>query len=381
MGQCLSYGMVGGGEGAFIGEVHRAAIRLDGLARLDAACFSRKIDVSRATGSRLGIDSRRIYASFEEMAEREAEREDGIDFVVVAAPNYLHYAASRAFLERGIHVVCEKPLCFEPSEAEELVALSAKRDLLFCVNYTYSGYPAVKEIREQIRTGAIGDIRFVNAEYASDWLASVGVEASNPHAAWRMDGATSGKSNCVGDIGSHIEHLVAYTTGLRVTSLCARLDRLVAGRELDDNASILVEYSGGAKGLYWSSQVAAGSDNGLRLRVFGSKGGIEWRQEDPNYFRLDILGQPSQTWSRGRDAFHPYARSLSRLPAGHPEGYLEAEANILRNFARSLAARTSGKEPSPDDLDFPGAREGLDGVRFIDACVESSRRGVVWISY
>jgi len=267
----MTYGMLGGGSGAFIGEVHRKAIALDGSARLAAACFSRDHVASRKTGQSLGLADDRVYPSFETMAARESDREGGIDFVVVALPNHLHYAACRAFLDAGIHVVCEKPLCFSRAEAEDLGRRAKDRGLLFCVNHTYTGYPAVKEIRELIHSGAIGDIRFVNAEYASDWLAAKGVEEANPQARWRMDPATAGKSNCLADIGTHVEDLVSYATGLRISRLLARLDTLVEGRALDDNAAVLLDYEGGAKGFYWSSQVAIGRDNGLRLRVFGSR--------------------------------------------------------------------------------------------------------------
>ncbi len=376
----MTYGMVGGGQGAFIGDVHRRAIALDGLASIAAGCFSRDAANTRATGQQLGIAPDRLYTSYAEMAKAEAARPDGIDFVVIVTPNDTHYAACKAFLEAGIPVVCDKPLCFEVEEARQLSALAKAKSLLFCVTYTYTGYPAVKEIREQVKAGALGTLRFIQAEYAQEWLATAAEQGDNRQAAWRTDPKRAGKSNVVGDIGSHIENLVSYTTGLRIRSLCARLDTFVDGRALDDNASILVEYDGGAKGLYWSSQIAVGSDNGLRLRIFGSTGAIDWSQENPNYFTLSRLGQPAQRWSRGRDGFHPRAQAYSRIPSGHPEGYFEAFANLYKTFILALAKIGAGGAPSEAELDFPTVEAGIDGVAFIDKCVESSQAGTRWVT-
>ena len=298
---------------------------------------------------------------------------------VVVTPNAFHHPAAKAFLSRGIHVVCDKPLVFEVKEAEELRALARAKDLLFCVTYTYTGYPAVKHAREMIRRGDIGPIRFVNAEYPQEWLTTPLEKDGQKQAAWRADPALTGKSNCVGDIGSHVENMVRYTTGLEITRLCARLDTFVAGRQLDDNASILVEYQGGAKGLYWSSQIAVGYDNGLRIRIFGATGSIQWSQENPNYLTVSRLGQPTEVLSRGRDAFAPHAQSYSRLPSGHPEGYFEAFANLYRTFTAALARRKAGATLGEKDLDFPGVEDGISGVRFIGKCVESSQQGAVWV--
>ncbi len=378
-GSVLHYGMVGGGQGAFIGDVHRKAIALDGLARLTAGCFSRDLANTKATGAALGVSADRLYTSYAEMAQAESRRTDGIDFVVIVTPNDTHYQACKAFLQNGISVVCDKPLCFEVAEARELGALAQAKNLLFGVTYTYTGYPAVKQIRELVKSGALGALRFVNAEYPQEWLATPAEQGDNRQAAWRTDPRRAGKSNCVGDIGSHIENLVSYTTGLRIQSLCARLDTFVEGRVLDDNASILVEYGGGAKGLYWSSQIAVGRDNGLRLRIFGSEGAIEWAQETPNTFTLSRLGQPTQQWSRGRDGFHPQAQRYSRIPSGHPEGYFEAFANLYKTFIVALSQVKAGVHPSEADLDFPSVQAGIDGVAFINKCVESSQAGAVWV--
>jgi predicted dehydrogenase len=380
-GAKLRYGMVGGGQGAFIGDVHRKSIALDGMAELAAGCFSRSPENTAATGKALGVTPDRCYKTFEEMAELEARQSDKIDFAVIVTPNNTHYAAAKAFLSRGIHVVCDKPLTWEVAEAQELAELAQKNKLLFGVTYSYTGYPAVKQIREMIRKGEIGEIRFVNAEYPQEWLATPAEKGDNKQAKWRADPAVSGKSNCVGDIGSHIENMAAYMTGLKIKSVCARLDKIVEGRVLDDNASIMVEYEGGAKGLYWSSQIAVGYDNGLRVRIFGSKGTIQWSQELPNYFELFKLGQPCEQWSRGRDSFYPHAQSYSRIPSGHPEGYFEALANIYKTYMGALAKLKAGQTPGEADMDFPGVEMGIDGVRFINKCVESSGKGAVWVQY
>jgi len=376
----LKYGMVGGGPDAFIGEIHRAAIRMDNLASLVAGSFSRDRQKAQRFGGELGLDSNRVYGSYDEMAQKEASRPDGIDFVVVVTPNVSHYSICKAFLQHGIHVVCDKPMTLEYDQAKELADLADAEGLLFCVTYTYTGYPAVKQIRQMVLGGEIGDIRFVNAEYAQEWLATRSEDEGNRQAAWRTDPAYSGKSNCVGDIGSHVENMVSTMTGLEISRLCARLDTFVAGRRLDDNATIMVEYEGGAKGIYWTSQIAIGSDNGFRVRIIGSEGTIDWCQEDPDHFRLAKLGQSVQTWSRGRDAFYAQAQSYSRLPAGHPEGVYEAFANIYKAFISALARKLAGETLSESDYDFPSARQGAQGVRFVDACVESSSKGAAWVN-
>ncbi len=369
----LKYGMVGGGPDAFIGEIHRAAIRMDNLASLVAGSFSRDRQKAQRFGGELGLDSNRVYSSYDEMAQKEASRPDGIDFVVVVTPNVSHYSICKVFLQHGIHVVCDKPMTLEYDQAKELADLADAKGLLFCVTYTYTGYPAVKQIRQMVLRGEIGDIRFVNAEYAQEWLATRSEEEGNRQAAWRTDPAYSGKSNCVGDIGSHVENMVSTMTGLEISRLSARLDTFVAGRRLDDNATIMVEYEGGAKGIYWTSQIAIGSDNGLRVRIIGSEGTIDWCQEDPDHFQLAKLGQSMQTWSRGRDAFYAQGQSFSRLPAGHPEGVYEAFANIYKAFISALARKLAGEKVSESDYDFPSARQGAQGVRFVDICVESSK--------
>jgi predicted dehydrogenase len=377
----LTYGMVGGGEGAFIGEVHRKSIAMDGKAELVAGCFSRDHQNTLHTGKILGLDEDRLYASFEEMMPAEGQRKDKIDFVVIVTPNSSHFTIAKSAMENGIHVVCDKPLTCNSGDAEELARLSAEKDLLFCVTYTYTGYPMVKHLREMVANGELGDIRFVNAEYPQEWLSTFLEESGNKQAAWRTDPALTGASNRVGDIGSHIANMVSYLTGLKIRSLCARLDTFVEGRTLDDNASIMVEYDGGAKGLYWSSQIAVGNDNGLRVRIYGSDGSVQWCQENPNYAEVCYLNKPKVILSRGRDDMYPHAQGYSRIPAGHPEGYFEAFANIYATFCDALAKKQAGEALKAGEMDYPGADEGVRGVKFIEKCVESSKNGAIWINF
>lgn len=377
----LSYGMIGGGQGAFIGDVHRKSIAMDGKADLAAGCFSQDFENTLKTGENLGMDRERLYRSFQQMAETEAKRADKIDFIVIVTPNSSHFPIAEAALQNGIHVVCDKPLTTESHDAEKLSQLASQNDLLFCVTYTYTGYPVVKHVREMIKNGDLGIIRFVNAEYPQDWLATPLERTGQKQSAWRNDPKITGISNCVGDIGSHIENMVSYMTGLKIQSLCARLDTFVEGRKLDDNASIMVNYEGGAKGLYWSSQIAVGHDNGLRVRIYGTEGSLEWSQENPNYLKISYLDKPTEVISRGRDTLYPQAQRYSRVPPGHPEGYFEAFANIYSTFISALSKKISGEALSEDDLDFPGVQDGIQGVKYIERCVESSQKGAVWIDF
>ena len=378
----LTYGMVGGGQGAFIGDVHRRAIALEPNTELVAAVFSRDYENNLQTGRELLMDESRLYRDYKEMAAQERGREDGIDFVVIVTPNVSHFEIAKTFLEAGIHVVCDKPLTTELGDAEELGRLVEKSGLLFGVTYTYTGYPIVKKAREMVRSGALGRIRFVNAEYPQEWLATrAESQEGNRQASWRTDPTQSGKSNCVGDIGTHVENMVSYVTGLEIESLSARLDSFVEGRQLDDNATIMVNYRGGTTGLYWSSQIAIGTDNGLRIRVFGEKGSIEFFQEDPNYLRVATLDAPVQILSRGRDDIGERGGSLVRIPAGHPEGYFEAFANIYRTFTGALRKTLAGEPLTDADRDFPGVEDGIQGVRFVTRVVESSQQKSAWVDF
>ena len=376
----LSYGMVGGGQGAFIGDVHRKAIAMDGKAEIVSGCFSQSYDNTLATGDSLGLPKERLYRTFDEMIRAEAKRRDRPDFIVVVTTNNAHYPAAKLALENGFPVVCEKPLATSSKDAAELARLSKEKSLMFCVTYAYSGYPMVKNRRDMIAAGEIGEIRFVNAEYPQEWLATKLEDTGQKQALSRTDPKVAGISNCVADIGSHIEFMTAYMTGLRIESLCARLDHFGAGRPLEDNATIMVNYKGGAKGVYWSSQIAIGHDNALRLRLYGTKGAVEWFQEFPNNARVSFLDRPTGTISRGRDPMSPRAQGLSRIPSGHPEGYFEAFANLYSTFIPALAKKVRGEPLAADDLDFPGVDEGVRGVRYIEKCVESSAKGAIWVN-
>jgi predicted dehydrogenase len=376
----LRYGMIGGGQGAFIGDVHRKSIAMDGQAEIVCGAFSQSYDNTLATGGSLGLPKERLYRTFEEMVRAEARRPDKPDFISIVTPNSTHYPAAKLALEHGFPVVCEKPLATTGRDALDLACLVRESGLLFCVTYAYSGYPIVKHLRDLIASGEIGEIRFVNGEYPQEWLATKLESTGQKQAAWRTDPKLAGASNCVGDIGSHIEYMAAYMTGLEIGSLCARLDHFGPDRPLDDNATIMVDFKSGARGVYWSSQIAAGHDNALRLRIYGTKGAVEWFQETPNTARISYLDRPTWTLSRGRDPMSDRARSLSRLPSGHPEGYFECFANVYSAFIAALAKKLRGEKLAPADLDFPGVDDGVRGVRYIEKCVESSAKGAIWVT-
>jgi len=375
----LKYGMVGGGSGSFIGGVHRKAAVFDNKACLVAGCFSRDYQNTKNTGKSLGLTEDRLYETYEEMAEQEAQREDPIDFVSIVTPNHLHYDVAKKFLEAGINVVCDKPLTFTYQEAEELDKLATENELLFCVTYTYTGYPMVKHAREVVKRGDIGDIRVVIGEYSQDWLATLAEKEGNKQAAWRTDPKKAGRANCVGDIGSHLENMVSYITELEIDSLCANLDHFGKGRELDDNAEILVKYKGGATGVYWCSQVAVGHDNDLKVRIYGTNGSIEWHQEEPNKLKISYLDKPTEILSRGRDELYPLANELPRIPAGHPEGYFVAFSNIYTSFEETLLDKKSGTAYQDLNIKFPTAREGAQGVKFINKTVDSDEANSTWV--
>ncbi len=377
----LHYGMVGGGKGAFIGNIHRQAIGLDNLAKLVAGSFSHDFNNTLEIGTELGIPRERLYSTYLEMAQKESTLKDRIDFVSIVTPNSLHYPIAKAFLNAGINVVCEKPLTLKESEARELNDLARKNKLLFAVTYVYTGYPSVKQAREMVKRGDLGDIRFINAEYPQDWLLKQFESDGYRLKSWRANPSVAGISNCVGDIGTHIEYLVSYITGLKIKSLCARLDTFIEGHALDDNATIMLEFEGGAKGVYWTSQTAIGCDNGLKIRIFGTKASLRWSQENPNYLIVSKLNAPTEILSRGRDNFYQNAQAFSRIPAGHPEGYIEAFANIYKAFTDALLKKSLGDIISEEELDFPNAGEGANGVRFVEKCVESSNKGAIWVEF
>ena len=375
----LKFGMVGGGQGAFIGDVHRKAATLDALAALKAGCFSRNFENTLATGALWNIAPDRLYRTYGEMAQNEAAREDGIDFVIIVTPNNMHYPTAKAFLENGIHVVCDKPLALTSKQGEELKALAEKQDLLFCVTYEYIGFPMVRQMREMIQHGDIGAIRVVSGRYIQGWLATELEADGQKQASWRCDPAQSGIANATGDIGTHLENLISYTTGLRIQSLCANLRPVGEHRKLDNEAEILVRYEGGATGLMWASQVAIGRDNDLRIIICGEKGTIEWEQENPNYLRVDMLGEPTRVMSRGNGYFYPVVNAMSRIPSGHVEGHFTAFGNIYKAFCLALSGKLSGKDAP--DLYYPGVDAGIEGNIFVEKCVESTERGAVWVDF
>lgn len=381
MRKSVNYGVVGASLSSFIGNVHRIAAQFGGNAFLVAGCFSTKEADNKEAGEFYRIDTDRVYADYKAMAEGEAAREDKIDFVVISTPNNTHYAASKAFLEKGFNVLCEKPLCFTVEQAEELEELAAKQDLLFCVNYSYSGNVMVKEARELVKKGVIGEIINVNAEYFQEYLVDdIGKseEKMVKLSSWRKDPDLAGSSNCVGDIGSHIEHTVSYITGLKLKKVAAVLDYF--GQPLDLNANILVEFENGAHGVYSSSQVCVGHMNGLVVRIFGTEGAIEWVQENPNILSVTLKGQPTQIYNRGMGYISERAASVSRIPSGHPEGYYESFANVYRAYIGAVIKRINGEELKEADIDFPTVHDGVAGVRFIAATIKSNKEGNGWVN-
>ena len=376
----LRYGQVGGSLGAFIGGVHRKAIALGETAELVAGCFDNRWENNRETGEFYGLAEDRIYKNYREMAAAEAVREDKIDFVSICTPNFLHYEIAKAFLEAGIHVSCEKPLCFTVQEAEELQKLAREHNVLFAVTYTYTGYAMVKFAKELIAAGEIGDIINVNAEYLQEWLIDeVGKtdSATSKFSVWRMDPKSSGGSNCVGDIGTHIEATVSYMTGLKTKKVAAVLDHY--GLALDLNANILVELENGCHGVFSCSQVCAGHYNGLVVRIYGSKGAIEWVQEQPDVLKVTKKGGPIQIYNRGTGCITGLAERRTHLPSGHPEGLILAFANIYRSFQDSILKRINGEPVTEDDSDYPSVAYGVSGVKFIQACLQSSENQAAWV--
>lgn len=378
MAKLVRYGMVGGSLNAFIGEVHRKAINFDPRAELVAGCFSRKPEQNKETAEAYCIDSSRVYEDYKDMAAKEAGRDDGIDFVCICTPNATHYDVAKEFLTNGINVVCEKPLCFTVEQGEELVSLAKEKKLLFGVTYTYTGYTMTKVMKEMIAEGKIGKIASVNAEYVQDWLINELAPTDGAQenlSVWRKDPSQSGISNCVGDIGSHIENYVHYVTGLNIKRLLATTNTY--GHALDLNSNIIVEYENGVNGAYWCSQIAMGHLNGLVVRVFGDQGSLEWQQEHPDYLRYTPKGGAPQTLSRGDGYISEKAGAGSRIPVGHPEGLYVAFANIYKNFISAVIDRKNGKDVSA--ADFPTVEEGLSGVRFIHAVVDSAKNNSAWV--
>ena len=371
----IRLGIVGGGIGAFVGSIHRIAARLDDRYELLAGALSSEPKRAADSAAELGIDPRRSYASFEQMAKKEGKLKHGIEAVAIVTPNHLHCAVAKAVLEAGIHVICDKPLSSSLEDAEQIEKIVEGSGLIFAITYNYSGYPMVRHAREMVAAGKLGNIRVIQVEYAQDWLATNIEAEGQKQAAWRTDPARAGTGGSIGDIGTHAFHLAEFISGLEAKSLLADLDTFVAGRSLDDNANILLHYSNGAKGMLWSSQVASGQENALRIRLFGDKGGLEWAQEDPNYLQYRPLRETRQILTRGGPAVGETAARATRIPAGHPEGFLEGFANLYRDIADMIEASRTGK--SLTTL-VPDVTDGVKGVRFVEKAVSSNAAGSIW---
>ncbi|MBL0919656.1 MAG: Gfo/Idh/MocA family oxidoreductase [Hydrogenophaga sp.] len=367
----IRLGMVGGGEGSFIGAAHRIAARLDDQFELVAGAFSSTPERSHASAAALHIPRERSYASYAEMAQAEAQRPDGIDAVAIVTPNHLHVPVARAFADQGIHIICDKPMATSLAEAQGLAQRVDERGVLFLLTHTYSGYPMVRQARELVAQGAIGAVRIVQVEYVQDWLGEPIEQQGNKQAAWRNDPKQAGPAGALGDIGTHAYHLAGYVSGLKLQELAAELSTFVPGRALDDHVQVMLRYEGGARGMLWASQVASGSRNGLRLRVYGSTGSLQFDQEKPEELWLTRPGQASQCLYRGVPATPGGVPVAHRIPAGHPEGYLEAFAQLYRDFARAWRGEAG--------VELPGLNEGLAGMAFVEAVLRSHRDGMRWV--
>lgn len=378
----LRYAMVGGGQGAFIGAVHRKAMALDGQYELVAGALSATPDRSRASGRELGLAEDRNHGSWQELLADELRRppDQRIDLVSIVAPNHVHHPVAQAFVDAGFHVVCDKPLVHTGAQAAGLVAAVQRQGTVFGVTYNYTGYPLVRQAREMVKRGELGTIRKVVVEYNQGWLATPLEARGNKQALWRSDPAQSGGAGAVGDIGSHAENLASTVTGLRLESLCADLASFVPGRALDDDASMLLRFEGGARGVLVASQVNTGLENALRLRVSGTQGSLEWWQEEPNKLMHFPLDGPPRLLTRGAPWLHPAAQRATRIPPGHPEGFIEAFANVYLGVAAAVRAHARGGAADPMEAVYPGVEEGARGVRFIEAVLESARRGAMWVS-
>ncbi len=379
-GRKLRFGMVGGGRGAFIGAVHRIAAQMDGQAELVAGAFSSDPQRSRDSAADLFVSAERAYGSYRDMAVAEAARPSGerLDFVVIVTPNDQHFPAATLFLEHGFNVVCDKPVTLTLAEARALRETVARSGKVFVLTHNYTGNAMVKQARALVRGGALGALRKVVVEYSQGWLASDIESSGHKQASWRTDPARSGAAGCMGDIGTHAENLARYVTGLRIAELCAELTTFVPGRRLDDDGNLLLRFEGGARGVLHSSQIAVGEENGLSLRVYGSEASLEWQQEHPNELIVKYPDRPREILRRGNGYVGEVAQRVTRIPAGHPEGYLEAFANLYREAFRAIAAEVAG-EPPPDDLDLPGIDDGVAGMAFIEAAVASARQGAAWV--
>jgi predicted dehydrogenase len=373
--------MIGGGIGAFIGAVHRMAAALDGECELVCGAFSSTPERSHASGEALYLPRERVYGTFAEMILREKERPAGdrMDFVSIVTPNHMHFQPAKMALENGFPVVCDKPMTFSLDEAKKLEALVEKTGLLFALTHNYTGYPLVKEARAMVAAGKLGKIRKIVVEYPQGWLATRLEAEGQKQAAWRTDPSRSGIAGCMGDIGTHAENLAEYITGLKISELCADLTTFVEGRPLDDDGNVLLRFENGARGILYASQISVGEENALRIRVYGEKGGLEWAQQEPNTLVVKWIDRPMEIYRTSSGYLSDRTKFNTRLPGGHPEGFIEAFANIYRNFILALKSRMDGREPKPEYLDFPTVRDGVRGMAFIETVVEASRSERKWM--
>jgi predicted dehydrogenase len=386
MNRKLKMGMVGGGKDAFIGAVHRIAANMDGLIELACGSLSISPELAIESGKMLFLPDDRIYTKYDDMIRAESKLPAGtrMDFVTIVTPNFAHFAPAMMALDHGFHVVIEKPMTFTLDEAKQLQKKVDETGLLLCLTHTYSGYPMVKQARAMVQGGVFGKIRKVYVEYPQGWLSKLSEREGNAQAAWRTDPTKSGKSGCMGDIGTHAAHLTEYITGLQITHMCADLNIMVEGRILDDDGNVLLKFDNGAAGVLMASQVAAGEENALKIRIYGERGGLEWAQHEPNTLIVKWLDQPTQILRAGANytgVLSSFATHNCRTPGGHPEGYLEAFGNIYRNFALTLSARLDGTQPSKEMLDFPRVDEGVRGMAFIDNVVKSSASKEKWTAF
>jgi predicted dehydrogenase len=379
----LKMGMIGGGPGAFIGGVHRIAANMDGEIELVCGAFSSDAEKSKQQGEVLHLSQPRIYGSYKEMIRREAELIpiDRMDFVSIVTPNHVHFEPSKLALENGFHVVLDKPMTFDLAEAKQLKEIAAKSGKYFCLTHTYTGYPMVKEARQQVLSGKFGKIRKVYVEYPQGWLSTPLEVSDQKQAAWRTDPNRSGIAGAMGDIGTHAFNMAEYVSGLKTTKICAHINIVVKGRKLDDDGAAFLEFDNGATGVLFATQIAAGEENNVKIRVYGEKGGVQWQQEDPNTLLVKWLDKPAEIWRAGTGYLSSYAKHNTRTPAGHPEGYLEAFANHYRNFALCVQAQLNGQKPEPEWLDFPGIEDGVRGMAFIETVIESGKSDKKWTDF
>lgn len=379
----LRMGMIGGGPGAFIGAVHRIAANMDGQIELVCGAFSSDAAKSKQAGEELFLAPERVYGSYKEMIEKEKQLPEDVrmQIVSIVTPNHVHFEPSKMALENGFHVILDKPMTFTLDEAKALQQVVEKTGKVFCLTHTYTGYPMVKQAKQMVKSGVLGKIRKIYVEYPQGWLSTFLEGSDSKQASWRTDPKRSGIAGCMGDIGTHAFNMAEYVSGLKTTKICADLNIVVEGRQLDDDGAVLLKFDNGATGVLFASQIAAGEENNVKVRVYGEKGGVEWQQQDANTLMVKWLDKPAEIYRTGTGYVSSYAAHNSRTPAGHPEGYLEAFANLYRNFALTVSAKENGETPKPEWLDFPGIEDGLRGMAFIENVVKSGKSDVKWTSF